>query len=135
MSQAKRSLLLHLNKYQTQIIYPIAFACIIACMIAASCLFVMFYLDVYHTNVLNFDRTAFKLLIARVIPFLVLILFLLVVWTYIIASRLVGAHNRIIRELDEVVEGKRKSPITSRNGDSHFAELLQRINALIQKLP
>lgn len=48
--------------------------------------------------------------------------------------RLVGALPRVLRELDERIQGKSKSHIHVRKGD-YIQKLIDRINALIDKLP
>jgi len=51
------------------------------------------------------------------------------------SSDLVGAFERITRELDEVIEGKEKKIIRARIPDELANELLKRINILIQRIP
>lgn len=47
--------------------------------------------------------------------------------------RLAGAYQRILRELDEIIAGTKKSHLHLRKGD-YAQELIDRINQLINKL-
>ncbi len=53
---------------------------------------------------------------------------------YRFIHRLVGPFPRILRELDERISGKSRSRIYLRQGD-YAKELVNRLNALIEKLP
>jgi len=53
--------------------------------------------------------------------------------SFIISRNMVGAFERIVRELDEVIEGKRVGPLTARRYDVLAKDLLQRVNVLIEK--
>jgi hypothetical protein len=54
------------------------------------------------------------------------------IWAFKIAHELLGAFNRIIKELDEVIEGRRTKSISARPEDGLAQELLKRINVLAQ---
>ena len=54
-------------------------------------------------------------------------------FSFILSSNLVGAFERIIRELDLVIRGEKNTPIKARPKDSLANELLRRINKLIEK--
>ena len=56
-----------------------------------------------------------------------------IVWAHRASNRVVGPFERILRELDEVIEKKLKKHITARQGDDLAAELLKRINILIDR--
>jgi len=51
---------------------------------------------------------------------------------FIISHHLVGAFGRIIRELDEVIEGKRVKTITARPYDELANNILKRVNVLVR---
>jgi Na+/melibiose symporter-like transporter len=64
--------------------------------------------------------------------FLILIVCL---YTYYLTNKMLGPYERIIRELDAVLETRQKKELTVREGDDMFRDLLKRINALIRQLP
>lgn len=79
------------------------------------------------------DRFLNQFLILSVI--VLLYYFLLVgIIAYNFVHKLVGAFPRILRELDERVQGKTKSHLRLRQGD-YAKALVDRINALLDKLP
>ena len=131
----KRNLILHVNKYQKQILYPVFLACAFACILTIFC-FVFILARVTNASTIGPIRMSdlqnfmpwMMILIAYVILFVVF-------WTYYISNKIVGPHERILRELDEDIEGKRPGPISTRQGDEMFEQLLKRINALIAKIP
>jgi len=51
---------------------------------------------------------------------------------YIISHKMVGAFGRIIRELDEIIDGRSQRMITCRSGDTLTKALLERVNVLIK---
>ena len=67
--------------------------------------------------------------------FLVLSFGAIIVWAYKISSNLVGAFERILREMDDILAGKGKRHLRARKDDELVNELLKRVNALIDKLP
>ena len=56
-------------------------------------------------------------------------------WAYAVSNQMVGAFERIIRELDGIIEGGAKRPIAARGRDEFATALLQRINVLIENVP
>lgn len=62
-------------------------------------------------------------------PISILILLFLV---YKITHRIIGPFDRIVRELDEYADGKRRDPIIVRKGDK-FEILVEKINKLLNK--
>ena len=129
----KRNLILHVNKYQKQILYPVFLACAFSSILTIFC---FVFILVRMTNA----RTIGPILMSDLqnfMPWLMLIIaytiLFIVFWTYYISNKIVGPHERILRELDEVIEGKRPGPIATRQGDEMFEQLLKRINALIEK--
>lgn len=51
--------------------------------------------------------------------------------SFIISHHIVGPFGRIIKELDDVIDGRTDKKITSRPGDDLAKELLKRVNFLI----
>ena len=56
-------------------------------------------------------------------------------WAYAVSNEVVGPFDRIIRELDEVIDGGARQPITVRQRDELAEELLKRVNVLVKNLP
>jgi len=126
-----RNLILHLNKYQQRILFPVLLSCLIACACAFFSLLTIYYPDdfalyknfrVYHL------KQKFPLFLVGASSFLLVLLF----WTYYMSNKLVGPYERILKELDAILQGKQKGPIGIRKGDEMFAELLKRINSLLK---
>ena len=57
---------------------------------------------------------------------------LIILWSFSVSLNLVGAFERIINELDDVISGKSNKPIHARPTDDLANELLKRINVLIE---
>jgi hypothetical protein len=47
------------------------------------------------------------------------------------AANMVGSFDRILREMDHVIDGNEKKPLTSRKDDELTQRLLRRINVLV----
>ena len=70
-----------------------------------------------------------------IISALWLLFVFIIVWVFNVSGKLVGAFGRIIRELDEFIDGKEIKRIKARRKDDLANELLKRINILIKNLP
>lgn len=116
------------NHFQRWFLYPIIISFFIGCAIAWLSLVYFYVLDI-PGNSLKFEQ------IRNMVPlFLVIFCFLMfcvLLWTCYTSNKILGPYKRIIRELDETLQGTRKGPITVRKGDELFEELLKRINVLI----
>jgi hypothetical protein len=62
--------------------------------------------------------------------FLVTIIFVALVFK--VSHNLLGAFGRIIRELDDVIEGRSKKEIYARPGEELSGDILKRVNVLIK---
>ncbi len=56
-------------------------------------------------------------------------------WAYAVSNNVVGPFDRIIQELDEVIDGGARHPITVSERDELAHELLKRVNVLVKNLP
>ena len=131
----KRLLLLHTNKFQKLIIWPIIAACFVAGAMTFFCL--EYYLaSITNTGIIifNYDVTAFEWAIPTLLLSVAFILIFIIYWVFYISSKIVGPFDRITRELDEVLAGKRKGPLGARQGDTMFEELLKRVNTLLERI-
>lgn len=129
-----RSLLFRLNKFQRRILYPIVICTTIACTVALVSIFSIYCLESYSDNIFHLNRTLFKIYISRLIAGLSVLLFLILLWAFYIANKTIGPYQRILNELDSVLQCKRKTPITLRKGDEMFEEVFKRINKIIKML-
>jgi len=60
-------------------------------------------------------------------------MFVVIFWTFRISNRHFGSYDRIIDDLDDVLNGTKKWPLETRKGDVIFKKLVKRINVLIEK--
>lgn len=76
------------------------------------------------------DHFLDRFLILALLIFLYYILFTRMVFRF--TNRLAGAYERLLRELDEIIEGTRKAHLHLRK-DDYAQELIARVNKLIDK--
>ena len=131
MAKFKRNLILHLNKYQIRIIYPVLISSLIACVSFLLCLAYIYFPDNYQL-INNYTFKQFKFFIPWILIVTSVLVTFLVFWTYFMSNKIVGPYDRIIRELDEILSGKRKGPLRTRKGDEMFDGILKRINSLLK---
>ncbi len=127
-----RNLILHLNRYQERIIYPVLISCLIACTSAIFCLAYIYFPEeeiIFKT----FQMKDLKSIVPWILVILSLSVMVIVFWAYYISNKIVGPIERVLKELDDVISGKRTEPLGTRKGDEMFDELVKRINALIKK--
>jgi len=136
----KRNMLFNMNRFQATLILPILLIMIIVQILLGG----MFYLSVSKTSMVleqsNSKTVVYQQLLVKYqsyFPFVItaisFLVFLLVYWVLYISNKILGPHERIIKELDGIIEGKKeKRPLTTRPNDQMFEELLPRINTLIE---
>lgn len=137
----KRNLLFNMNRFQATIILPV----LLIMVLIQIMLGVLFYLSINETTILlkQFNSKTiiyqqslvkYKNFLPIFIAAISLLVFSLAFWTLYISNKILGPHERIIRELDEMIEGKReKKALYARPNDKMFEELLYRVNILIEK--
>lgn len=140
MSRFKRDILFNVNREQEKMLYPFYVACamILLCLVFFGYLFFKHPLlkdsESFHTLTYNYELGAdLRILMVVLISVVSATLLVVVYWAYKISNKILGPYNRILRELDEILEGKRAKPLRVRDGDEMFAELLRRINDIINK--
>jgi hypothetical protein len=131
VSSQKRKLIFYVNNFQKLILIPAVVSFILGCFVAW--LSVTYYL-VPESEIINPQFRSFHSLIPYLLIFTSALMLLLFLWTYYLSNKLVGPYERIVRELDDVISDKKRSPIVTRKGDAMFENLLKRINILIKKL-
>ncbi len=58
----------------------------------------------------------------------------MVTWTYVASRHVLGPFDRLLRELDEILDGRReRKPLRCRPKDDLAKELLKRVNKLIER--
>jgi hypothetical protein len=131
-----RSIILNTNKFEKLIIYPILFFSLLAALLVYLCLEYNIRISIYPKEpvILSIDAIQFREAIPYMLVGIALMLICIISWSYYIANKIVGPHDRIVRELDEVLEGKKTDVLTVRQDDKMFSELLERINKLIKKI-
>ena len=60
---------------------------------------------------------------------------LILFWAYVLSRDLVGAFERILKELDAMIDGGERKHIRVRKGDDPAVPVVARINTLIDNLP
>lgn len=129
----KRNIFLHVNQMQKNFLYPVLLPCLCGCILILLALD-YFYFD-RGTIIYTYEFRRLKVLILLFLVTLSLMQLFITFSIYYVSNKVIGPYERIIKELDEVIAGKRKKRLVVRKGDKMFAGLLIRINALIEKLP
>ena len=132
----KRNQFIHVNKFQKRILYIVLFPSWLACIISFSSI-EYFY---YFSGTAPILWTGYIAPLDAAVPWIFLglcvIAFVIAVWSYYVSNKLVGAFERILSELDQILEWKEtKRHLSAREGDFLVWELLKRINALMDKIP
>ncbi len=133
MSGFKRNLFLHLNRFQLRILFyltALGFTCLALMVLFLS------YLYADSENFIHQPQFfTIKMCIVVALPITALLILIICLYTYRMTNKLFGAHYRIIREIDDVLEAGKKRELSVRRGDELFQELVDRLNKLIQRLP
>ena len=134
LNKKSRNIFKSSNKYQDQIIFLVYFPTVFT--------FLAFILIVFIGNpfmahaMLHATSSHIGNLLSQFSSLIVLVIclffFLSLVAAFIISNSLVGAFERIIRELDEIIAGGPRKFIVSRPKDTLSADLLKRINVLVK---
>lgn len=122
-----------LNKFQRRILVPILLACAFGLVLCLLC-FDYFYFD-ESSIIYEFSWVHLKLLIKWFLPMAAGALLLVAGMVFFITVRILGPYERVVRELDEIIDSKHKKLLSVRRHDELFSDLLRRINILIKKIP
>ena len=122
------------NKYQRKIILLafipgalifMAFICIV--FIGAP----NFSKAIFHTSFWNLENSVNQ--ISGLLVLLMCLIFLFsMIQAFIISHKMLGAYERIIRELDEIISGRSQKTIKGRPYDTLTNDLLKHINVLVE---
>lgn len=133
MGNFKRNIFLHTNRFQQRIIFFI-----FALGVASLSLMILF-LSYLYADLNNFMHTfpfmTIKMCIVVALPMVAILILMICLYIYYLTNSLFGPYERIMRDLEHVIETKEKKELTVRKGDEMFEELLKRVNALIRQLP
>ena len=135
--RAQRKPYLHTNKYQRRIIILVLVPTLVLC--ATISVFILYFqkelidMVLYATNPPSVEFINQWSIVTLVALWL---LFIFVVsCAYKISSNLLGAFERVITELDDIIAGKERKQVQARPPDDLANELLKRINVLIRNVP
>ena len=120
-----RDLFFNVSPLQERLLFPFYLMCLLLCI----CLGYFDYLLVKEPFFKN-KETSMVLIILSLLLSLGLIF--LVWWAYVLSNRILGPHQRIISELDQILLVGKKKPLNARRGDEMYEDLIKRINVLIE---
>ena len=123
------------NRFQRPIVNLVLFPCVFVSVVLVICMALSghdaagrfhswndFFMEVVNRRIFN--------LLAC---FWALLLFILMI-TYRVSNILLGPFERMLKELDDVIQNKKKKTIIAREEDELANELLKRINVLIDRM-
>ena len=120
------------NKYQRQIIALAFFPAIIVYAFVAILISVM-HRDMVNVIVYGSAATSAQFIYqwtTVILSVLCGILIIILVWAFVVSRNLVGAFERIIRELDKMLEKGEKWTLRARKNDHLVNDILKRVNKL-----
>jgi len=131
-----RTGLIRLNKFQRRVVTVPFFSSLVFVILMT------IFVRSFHSDLINvilYEQSPFSVNLIKKWEFLILFLLWLffatvILWVYFISSNLVGAFERVLRELDSNIEKKEKKHIYARKDDYLANDLLKRINTLIDNL-
>jgi len=127
------------NNLHRQIFLLVALAALLPLLIATICLYYLIF-GITAMEIGIPETIAYNILpAAREVTIILftaapIIIFIILIIAHRITHSIVGPFDRIVRELDEHLEGKNRGPIIIRKTDK-FSPLVDRINKLLYKLP
>jgi sensor histidine kinase YesM len=128
----QRSFFRNISQTQKNFLYPILVSCMLGCIIT---LLILDYLYFDRGSIIyEYEFTKLKIIILIGCVLFSLTLFFITLAMYFVSNKIVGPYDRIIGELDKVLKGEFKGPLNVRKGDRLFKGLLDRINALIERI-
>jgi len=121
------------NKFQHRLILPVLLSCFLGFSV---CLLFLDYFYFDESSIIyDFSWVHLKLLAKWFVPLVTFSLVVIGGIVYSITMRILGPYERILRDLDEIIDGKPRRFLSVRKNDEMFSDLLKRINALIKKIP
>lgn len=134
MASNKRKRAFPTNKYQKRVLL-LAFIPIVIVYVALIAFATLFKHELMNVMLMDSPAMGIQFLMRWhiiVIFALAVVFIIILIWAYKMSANLVGAFERIIRELDEVIAGRSQRKIKARARDELANELLHRVNQLIE---
>ena len=135
LGSMKRNVFVNVNQHQARLLWPVLICCCLACLFIILFLFSLVTSLTDAKEIFSIKMDFIKALMPWAVILISFLLIFIAVLGFQISNRILGGSERIIRELDKILDGQSKNPITLRKGDELLAELLKRINALIERIP
>ncbi len=130
----KQRLFLRTNRFQRPIINLVTYSSLVTIAVLAICVSYLYY-DMTNAIIDSAAQVpTVKMSVILILMILPLVFLVIIVLVYNATNRLVGAFERILRELDDILAGKGKKHINARKDDALAEELLSRVNRLIDKM-
>jgi len=125
----KRYIIFHLNVFQKQMLSIFLIVFIIGCSVSWLNFIYYFLSDTpnYYGGIYQL-RTA----VPWILIFLVFALMCLIFLICILTNKYSGPVTRILKELDEIEEGKRIKLLQARAGDTMFNKFIERMNRILK---
>ncbi len=126
------------NKMHKDIFTLVFFAALLPALIVMVCLYYLIF-NITAEQIAIPEAIAYNLIPAakRVILILLFLtpisILTILILTKKITHKIIGPFDRIVRELDECIKGKRRGHLIIRKGDK-FKPLVDRINKLLDRL-
>ncbi len=128
----KRNFFTHINRFQKTLLYSVLVPCFIGCIIILLSLDYLYY-D-YGAFLNRYEYRHFKYVILFLLPTIAFILFSVSLVIFYASNKIVGPYERIISEMDAMIEKGERKPLSVRKGDQMFDELLKRFNKLMDRV-
>ena len=126
------------NRFQRKILTLVFLSTVVPMIIAVICLYYLIF-NIVASEIGIPEAIGYALIPAAkrtaliaIVGFFVSVVFIWM-WASVVSHRLVGPLERLCRELDERITGKKKGYIYFRKSD-HLAILVGRINSLLERL-
>ncbi len=136
MKRGKRQRFLRINRWQRQSI-KLSVAPALALFLFMFLLIEIFQTQLRDVIITSTDEAAIVALTRwGVLLFVSLAACMLgvVTWAYVASRNVLGAVDRLLREMDEMLDGRReRKPLTVRPKDDLAKELLKRVNKLLER--
>ena len=131
----KRLVLFHTTRFQRRILYISLIPCLLVIPILSMLISILFQ---KLNSAILFGTTLTSLQVVNywghfIFIFIWIFFTVLFLTVFKMSNELVGAFDRVFRELDKVIEGTSSRKITARENDDLVNELLERINVLIER--
>lgn len=136
-NENRRKKIIFANQLHKEVVLLVFLAAIIPAIVVGLCLYYLIF-NITASEIGIPEFIAYNIIpAAQKVTFILLvsaptIILLILIIAHKVSHKIVGPFDRIIRELDETLEGKKKNPIVLRKGDK-FLPLVEKINKLLDR--